>query len=134
MDYRDIERKIYRLDEVPINKNNYYPEIDEETFAQIKERAERKKQGVHVFPFYIRTEEEQNYLDIYIFGKGEDYKRLVLQKGYCLSKEDEELLFEEVFCSEIYNDFEIIDMSENLSIVIVINQIYFRIIFLYFLH
>ena len=36
MDYKEIERKLYRLDEVPNNKNISYPEIDKEELEKIK--------------------------------------------------------------------------------------------------
>lgn len=88
---RSIEKVFYGSED---NYDFYYPIIDEKTFIYMAIESMCNRNYIMCF-LYFRSMEE-DYLDIYVWDNSltEGYRRFVIQPGYALAEEEEEVFLE----------------------------------------
>lgn len=74
------------------NKNNYYPNVDKDLFFYMVTNSNH----LICFPYIEYTKENNLYIDIYIWDNKllEGYRRFVLEYGYSLHDEDEDVFLQ----------------------------------------
>lgn len=90
MDYlKKLERTLFGSEN---NNGIYYPDIDEEYYEYMVIEFIKDENSVKCFPLFRRSS-ERVYIDIYIWDVllPSNCKRFILEKGYSLTEEDEEL-------------------------------------------